>query len=812
MRSISLTVIASMVALGQVPDDVTGPDYLQISGIYPHLAAFNHPAPGESGSADGLRECGIGAVAPWAGSLWYITYPPHKRSGSNDKLHQVGEDLSLTIREESVGGTHACRMVHRESKQLIIGPYFIDESGGVRSADLRKLEGRMTAVARHLDDPENLVYFFDMEGTLYEVNVHDLSVTKLFDKPVPGWHGKGAYTAQGRLVMANNGEHAAGERSYEGLLVGGEAEGEEAGVLAEWDGTDWRIVERKQFTDVTGPGGIEGGPSDDSPLWSMGWDRRSVILKLLDGGIWTTFRVPKGSYTFDPRHGWYTEWPRIREVAPDTLMMVMHGTMFNFPSAFSLANRSGIRPLATHLRYIPDFCHWQGQVILASDDTAILQNSLAGQPQSNLWFGPLAELESFGPRSGWGGVWSEDVVRAGEASEPFLIKGYDTWCLHLTTGSAGPVRFRLEIDTDGTGSWQAFDTVDITAAGYAAYIPSRPAKADWIRLVPEGDGVATAYFHLASTRKAGGNDDKLFASLADVNHKGEIVGGLVRPAKHHRGLQFLAETMVNGKTAGTAQYLEVMLDNGQALAFQAVKSRAKEVRKTAVIETNFEVDRMSVVMTTWDGKRYRLPKGPLVFDGTPGVLRDIRECVSERFLANVHGTFYEIPRAKNGRSPDIEKLKPVSSHTKRITDFCTWRGLMVLSGTRRGASPDGNYFATEDGRGLWFGSIDDLWKLGKPVGNGGPWLETRVEAGELSDPYLMTGYDEKTLMLSHDSANTIAFELEVSFDLRGWHVYKTFAVSPGGPLKYRFPEGFHAHWARLRAGEDCIATAQFEYR
>ena len=96
-------------------------------------------------------------------------------------------------------------MIHRESEQLIIGPYFIDKAGNVRvipPADV----GRLTAIARHLTDPANKVYFFDMEGRIYEVDVHTLTPKLLFAKPVPGWHGKGGYTGQGRLVIANNGE------------------------------------------------------------------------------------------------------------------------------------------------------------------------------------------------------------------------------------------------------------------------------------------------------------------------------------------------------------------------------------------------------------------------------------------------------------------------------------------------------------------------------------------------------------------------------------------------------------------------------
>ncbi|MDX2248008.1 MAG: hypothetical protein SF052_14580 [Bacteroidia bacterium] len=356
--------------------------YLNISGIYPHLAAFNQPE--DTALRKNHREGGIGVVVPWAGKLWYLTYPPHQRTGSNDKLYMVDENLNLTIRPESLGGTHANRLIHRESNQLFMGYYAIDSLGNVRTADPQQLEGRMTATTRHLTDPANKVFYYDMEGMVYEMDVHTLSVNRLFEKPVPGWHGKGAYVGQGRLIVANNGEHQGHSMAYSKLQVGGESQTpEEAGVLAEWDGKEWRIIERKQFTDVTGPGGISGNNAETDPVWSMGWDKRSVILKLLDQGEWYTYRLPKASHTFDPRHGWFTEWPRIREIAPDRMMMVMHGSLFHFPKTFSRSNSGGISPIATHLRYIPDFCHWNGKIILAADDASSMENPIVGQAQSN---------------------------------------------------------------------------------------------------------------------------------------------------------------------------------------------------------------------------------------------------------------------------------------------------------------------------------------------------------------------------------------------------------------------------------------------
>ena len=156
---------------------------LQVSGVYPHLALFNEggsTACGTSRFGDG-GEGGIGAVTPWAGQLWMITYSPHCPNGSSDKLYSIDNALNTTIHPESIGGTPANRMIHRESNQLITGSYFIDSTGKVRVAPLTVMPGRMTATARHLTDPENMVYFYDMEGKVYEVNVHTLAVKKLFE-------------------------------------------------------------------------------------------------------------------------------------------------------------------------------------------------------------------------------------------------------------------------------------------------------------------------------------------------------------------------------------------------------------------------------------------------------------------------------------------------------------------------------------------------------------------------------------------------------------------------------------------------------
>jgi hypothetical protein len=65
----------------------------------------------------------------------------------------------MTIREESIGGTPANRMIHRESHHLLIGPYAIDQERNVRAIPYSKMFGRPTGNARHLTDPARKIYY-----------------------------------------------------------------------------------------------------------------------------------------------------------------------------------------------------------------------------------------------------------------------------------------------------------------------------------------------------------------------------------------------------------------------------------------------------------------------------------------------------------------------------------------------------------------------------------------------------------------------------------------------------------------------------
>nr|WP_294869670.1 hypothetical protein [uncultured Pedobacter sp.] len=769
---------------------------LQVSGVYPHLATFNEGWPKTEKSTVGFGEGfenGIGAITPWANKLWMVTYSPHTPNGSADKLYSVDADLNVTIHPESIGGTPANRMIHKESNQLITSSYFIDKKGKVRVIPFSVMPGRMTATARHLTDPANKVYFYDMEGKVYEVDVHSLAVNKLFEKPVPGWHGKGAYTGQNLFVVANNGEDAVFKLTKDMLKVGDVPQNkEEMGVLASWDGKTWKIIERKQFTDVTGPGGIYGSPDDKSPLWAIGWDKRSVILKLLDGGQWYTYRLPKAARTYDHRGGWYTEWPRIREVGNGKMLMDMHGMMYDFPKTFSRNNSGGISPISTHLRYIPDFCSWNNQLVIATDETTVLQNPMAGRSQSNLWFGQWSDLKTWGGATGWGGPWDNDAVKANTPSDAFLIHNFNKKVLHLTQTSGGEVSFTIQVDKTGNNKWADYKVIKVAKNGYENFIFPADFKATWIRFKTDKDCTASAFFHFTGTMHE--KQDPMFNTLSDITDKDAVSTAVIRPANFNKNLQVLSTS--NGKS----QYAEV----NEKLTFSAgAVDSTSQMKRLLSLSKTYSVDEASVIIKDKTGT-FRLPKTSDAYEHFP--YRDRREVESERFMLNIQGTFYEV-----GREAGFIALRPVTTHHKKIVDFCTWRGLLVLSGTKPGAKADGHYFANEKKTdGLWFGGIDDLWKMGKPTGHGGVWKNAAVKSGTPSLPFLMTGYDKKKVSLSADK--DVKITLEVDFDLSGFHTYKTFTVPAGKTINYEFPQGFSAHWIRAISDKGCTATVEFTYQ
>jgi len=939
-----------------------------ISGVYPHLTMWNSEG-----------ECGTGAVVVWQGQLWAVTYAPHRPKGSTDKLYRVTADLRQNIFEGSVGGTPANRMIHRESNQLLIGPYIIDEKNQIRVITPTAMPGRLTGNARHLEDPADKVYYATMEEGLYEVDVDTLEVKCLIrdgnggssadaiDSDLPGYHGKGLYSGQGRLVYANNGDRDPMVQVDPTVT---------SGALAQWFGKDdWQLIRRNQFTEVTGRGGISGSgnPASD-PIWSMGWDAKSVILALLEEGEWHYFRLPKGSHSYDGAHGWNTEWPRIREIGEgEDFLATMHGTFWRFPSSFSLANSAGIAPRSNYLKVIGDFCRWQRHVVFGCDDSAKAEflntrsfkaaHGAPKQSNSNLWFVEPERLDHLGPAIGRGSVWLRDDLQAGAVSDPYLFSGYDHRQLHLYHESESEVTFTVEIDREGSNEWAKLGSFTLPPHDSVSHVYSGECEGVWIRLRTDraAEGV-TAHFQYRNEDPRNEENAAKFAGVATVTIPAATTG-VMRSLSHNRlGL------VVKGEAEAGIRYYEI----NEKLEFVEVDDEAAAIDLVKAVrqpDKAVSVDDASVLIIE-DGKRYRLPKNEAYFgtaesiqtvadegksladvlgeslaigskvkvsgthkdyagsyavDGklddesarwiapgkTPGwieidlgeekkfnnlwivsgwnrdpqfVMRNFdvqiktsdgwqtlpqgevrgnhdielelqlavavtarhiriaarntgfvriyeiaifeqrpdvaaptfqgfgparicREAATERDLLNVHGTFYELP-ARNAQG--MAKVRPIATHNLAVQDFCSHSGLLFFTGVDGDTASDHIFRSPEGDAAIWAGVIDDLWQLGKPRGEGGPWHKTAVEAGEPSDAYLMTGYDRKAVTLMASDAATLTLQVDV--DGTGlWIPYRDFTLSAGLSLEHEFPEGFSAYWVRVVSDVATTASATFHY-
>ena len=453
-----------------------------VSGVFPHLAMVADHSP--------RTEAGTGALFPWADRLWIVTYVAHMEgTGSGTGLYEINEKMEIRKRPESVVGTYANRMLHGKTNQLIIGPHIIDVNGNVKTIDGVK-NHRLAATLPHLKDPDNKVYFLAMEGQFFEVNVNTLETTLLFNlmdelnepkgsKP----HFKSGFTRHGRVVVCNNSYNTSDfNRKWN------------AGRLAEWDGQTWKILEEKPFTEVWSSSGF------GSPILANGWDNASAILKVFFPATkeWKTYRIPKASKAFDETSA--TEWLRIREVETERALMDCHGMFYEIGFHLYADQLWAIKPVCTHLRVIPDFCSWRGMLVLGGNQATPMKfetqdrNLLAGQPQAGLWFGKTDDLWSWGKPTGEGGVWYEDNVKAGIASDPYLMYGFDKKSLHIWHESKESVTFTVEMDVVGNGVFRTYAKKTVKSGEYLHYEFPEGYSARWVRIVPDKDCKVTAWF------------------------------------------------------------------------------------------------------------------------------------------------------------------------------------------------------------------------------------------------------------------------------------------------------------------------------
>ena len=428
-------------------------------------------------------EIGVGGLMPWCGKLYVINYNSHKAdSGPGVGMRVIDENMQMLKHPEGVDGTYANRFVHYPTNRLIIGPHVVDEQHNATTIK-ELVPYRLCGVAKHLTD-DALVYVLAMEGEVFELNPVTFECRQIMDlqdelntEGEGRVHFKDCYSHFGRFVVCSN-EYMEADWKRERAQ----------GWLAQWDGKEWTLLERKPFVCVTGRG------NDGGTIFATGWDQASAILKVYthQDQTWRTYRMPKASHCFD--HKCQTEWPRIREVEHERFLMDHHG-MFYELSPWAYGNQVwGIRPISTHLWVHGDFCSYRGMLVLGADNASPAWGYIdtAAEPQSGLWFGKTDDLWNFGKPAGWGGPWWDEAVKANVPSDPYLMTGFDNKCLHISHDANVQVTFTIEVDFMGCGRFKQYVQLTAGADGYVQHTFPEGFSAHWIRIISNQECIVTA--------------------------------------------------------------------------------------------------------------------------------------------------------------------------------------------------------------------------------------------------------------------------------------------------------------------------------
>ena len=133
-------------------------------------------------------------------------------------------------------------------------------------------------------------------------------------------------------------------------------------------------------------------------------------------------------------------------------------------------------------------------------------------------------------------------------------------------------------------------------------------------------------------------------------------------------------------------------------------------------------DAASVLFIDDAGRRWRLPKGDVAFDSPATTVRVSRE-VSNR-TRSLQRPRHLLRTARQQR----RRLRHAAPHRHAQPGYRRLLLLARAAGPQRGLQHPHRHHPHRpfpDARAaLWLGVFDDLWQLGKPRGDGGPWLNT----------------------------------------------------------------------------------------
>jgi hypothetical protein len=226
--------------------------------------------------------------------------------------------------------------------------------------------------------------------------------------------------------------------------------------------------------------------------------------------------------------------------------------------------------------------------------------------------------------------------------------------------------------------------------------------------------------------------------------------------------------------------------------------------------------------TGWDF--YRLPKASHSYDGAHGWntewprIRDIGTEGNPDYLMTMHGMFWRFPGTFSAKNSAGIRLR--SAYLKVIGDFTRWNDRLVF-GCDDSANKEflnkrkqkGNIEGPgQSNSNLWFTTPEKPDQLGPNTAAGSIWINEKINAGEVSEPFLFAGWPKRSAWIQNAGNTDVAFVFEVDKNgNQNWEVLKTMAIRAGESANVEFSENETGEWIRVKAESATIATISFNY-
>ena len=291
--------------------------------------------------------------------------------------------------------------------------------------------------AKHLSDPGNKIYVGGYDEGIFEVSIPDKTMKKVADYPQSDFRSRGAVAVGSSRLMIG---------SRYGLYTWSPSEGFVKRLDGLWHGMlrfgDYLAV----GVDLDAPSGLFAVTSD-----GINYSVQRLPIPQRYGGA--------SLDGFSERHNMigYVPWWGAMANCWDIFWVVRPGSTAPEPI--------GSLPIS-----VGDFATFGDLIALATNIYPYEPSTHAVAGVMLLRWKEFAEVLMMPPAFAY--IWRNRSVSAGKYSQPVVVSGWSNITLSVVSNTSG--NLSIEADVAGDNSWEALDTVPITANTPTQYVINAP--------------------------------------------------------------------------------------------------------------------------------------------------------------------------------------------------------------------------------------------------------------------------------------------------------------------------------------------------